>query len=336
MKITAQEVAHVVGGQLQGDPSLVITGAAGLSEAGPSDVSFLGNAKYASSLSSSRAGLLLLRPGEQSFGKAHIVVDDPQRAFGRFLVEIAREKNPRPAAGIHPTAVISQLAVLKENVSIGPFVVIEDDAVIGSGAVIYAHVYIGRGACIDGDTIIYPHVTVREECRLGKRCIIHAGAVIGADGFGFVPSKTGLEKVPQIGIVELGDDVEIGANTTIDRATTGVTRIGAGTKIDNLVQIAHNVQIGEHCILVAQVGIAGSAKIGNRVTFGGQSGTAGHITVADGTVVAARGGVAGDIRKGEVVSGFPARPHREELKIQAMLSRLPALYKQLKDLIKKD
>ncbi|MGA2090648.1 MAG: UDP-3-O-(3-hydroxymyristoyl)glucosamine N-acyltransferase [Endomicrobiales bacterium] len=335
MKLTSQRMAQLVEGRLIGDPDIVITGAAGLAEAGPNDVSFLGNAKYSALLETTRAGLLLVHEHDNAFGKPHIVVNNPQLAFAQVLGEIAKE-NPTVTPGIHPTAVISRLSKVGSHVAIGAYVVIEDNAVIGDGTVIYAHSYIGHDVTIGDNCLVYPHVTIRESCRVGNRVIIQAGAVIGADGFGFVPTQTGLYKIPQIGIVVIGDDVEIGANTTIDRATTGITKIGKGTKIDNLVQIAHNVHIGDYCILVSQVGIAGSAKIGNGVTFGGQSGTVGHNTIGDGATIAARGGVFGDIKPKEIVSGYPARPHRESLKIQAIQSKLPALYKQIKEILEKD
>ncbi|MCX5778098.1 MAG: UDP-3-O-(3-hydroxymyristoyl)glucosamine N-acyltransferase [Elusimicrobia bacterium] len=335
MKITSYDIAKIVEGQLIGNPAVVITGAAGLADAGCADVSFLGNAKYTALLETTKAGLLLLRANDNAFGKPHILVPDPQLAFAKILGEISNEI-PSVTAGVHPTAVISPRATIGQRVAIGALVVIEDGAVIGDGTVIFAHGYIGRDTQIGADCIIYPQVTVRESCIIGKRVIIHAGAVVGADGFGFVPTKTGLYKIPQIGTVIIGDDVEIGANTTIDRGTTGATIIGKGTKIDNLVQIAHNVHIGNNCILVSQVGIAGSAIIGNGVTFGGQSGTVGHNTIGDGAVIAARGGVFGDVKAKEVVSGYPARPHREALKIQAILSKLPTLYKEIKEALKKE
>jgi UDP-3-O-[3-hydroxymyristoyl] glucosamine N-acyltransferase len=335
MKLTSQRIAQLVEGQLIGDPEIVITGATGLAEAGPSDVSFLGNAKYTALLETTKAGVLFLHANDNAFGKPHIVVANPQLAFALVLAEIAKEM-PSVAPGVHPTAIVSPSAKLGALIAIGAQVVIEGGAVIGDGTVIYAHSYIGCETKIGNDCLIYPQVTIRESCRIGNRVIIQPGAVIGSDGVGFVPTKNGLYKIPQIGTVELGDDVEIGANTTIDRATTGVTKIGKGTKIDNLVQIAHNVQIGENCIIVSQVGIAGSARIGNGVTFGGQSGTVGHNTIGDGAVIAARGGVFGDIKAKEIVSGYPARPHREALKIQAIISKLPALYKEIKENLKKE
>ena len=223
-----------------------------------------------------------------------------------------------------------------DNVAIGPYVVIEPGATIGSGATIMAHCYIGYSAAVGGQSLLYPSVTIRELVQVGSRVIIHSGTVIGSDGFGFVPGRGGHTKIPQIGTVVIGDDVEIGANTAIDRATTGATTIGKGTKIDNLVHIAHNVHIGEHCFIAGQTGIAGSARIGNFVTFAGQSGAVGHITIGDGATIAGRAAVIGNVAPGETVSGYPARPHREAMKIEVLIRKLPEMYEWFKKASKSD
>jgi UDP-3-O-[3-hydroxymyristoyl] glucosamine N-acyltransferase len=330
MNLTARDIAQLVDGILEGDPGIIITGAAGIDDAGPRDVSFLGNSKYLSKIADTRAGLLLLPVKTDSCGKPVIRGEQPQLAFARVLAVIDRERKDSEPAGVHPTAIIAPTATVGKNCSIGPCAVIEDRASIGDNSRIGAFCSIGAQASVGSECLLYPHVTVRELCILGNRVILHPGVVIGADGFGFAPTRQGHFKIPQIGNVTIGDDVEIGANTTVDRATTGTTKIGRGTKIDNLVQIAHNVKIGEHCVIAAQSGVAGSTRLGNFVTMGGQAGTVGHITVGDGAIIAARAGVIGNVAPKEVVSGYPARPHREALKIQALIHRLPELFDKFK------
>jgi len=334
MKLTAHEIATVVEGTLHGSPDILITGAAGLSEAAASDISFLGNSKYLEQLSKTAAGVVLVPASIEEPDRPVIKVKNPQFAFAKILHIIEQEQNPAEKSGIHSTAIVSSTASIGPDVVIGPYAVIEDGVAIGARTKVSAHCFIGRATRIGDDCFLYPRVTVRNNISIGSRVIIHPGVVIGADGFGFVPGATGHFKIPQIGTVEIGDDVEIGANTTIDRATTDKTRIGKGTKIDNLVMIAHNVQVGEHCFICAQAGIAGSTKIGNFVTMAGQAGITGHATVGDGATLAAKSGVIGNVAPKEVVSGYPARPHREALKIQALLHRLPEIYERIKKLTK--
>ncbi|MDI6642137.1 MAG: UDP-3-O-(3-hydroxymyristoyl)glucosamine N-acyltransferase, partial [Elusimicrobiota bacterium] len=229
--------------------------------------------------------------------------------------------------GIHQTAIISKSAKLGENVTIGPYTIIEADVSVGENTVISANCYIGRNSTIGKKCFIYPQVVIRENVTIGNEVIIHSGTVIGSDGFGYFKMQENTHmlthiKIPQIGTVEIEDNVEIGACVTIDRATTGKTVIGSGTKIDNLVQIGHNVKIGKNCIIVSQAGIAGSVKIGNNVTIAGQAGIKDHIIIGDGAVVAAQSGVIGDVKHGEIVSGYPARPHKEALKVQAFINKL--------------
>ena len=329
MKITAKEIADLTGGVLEADAGLVITGAAGLAEAGASDVSFIANPRYLGRMNSSAAGLLLLQQNVENNGRPCVRVKNPQLAFAKVLTVISKELDPHPAPGIHPAAMVAAGAKIGTGVAVGAFAVIEESAVIGNGSRIYPHCYVGKRSAVGNECIIYPNVTIRERCTIGNRAIIHPGAVIGSDGFGFVPTKEGQFKIPQIGTVEIGDDVEIGSNVTIDRATTGKTIIGSGTKIDNLVQIAHNVHIGTNCVIVAQVAVAGSSIIGNNVTIAGHSAVSGHLSVGDGAVIAGMTGVTKDVAQKEVVSGFPARAHRETLKTQAIIQRLPELYKRL-------
>jgi UDP-3-O-[3-hydroxymyristoyl] glucosamine N-acyltransferase len=234
--------------------------------------------------------------------------------------------------GLHPTAVIGEGVRMGRDVSIGPYCVIEPGAAVGDRTALGASCYVGHEAVIGDDCRLYPHVTVREYCRIGCRAIVHNGAVIGSDGFGYAKEGARWKKIPQVGIVVLGDDVEIGANTTIDRARFGETRIGNGVKIDNLVQVAHNVIIGDDTAIAAQVGIAGSTRVGARVQLGGQAGVAGHISVGDDSVAGGQAGVTKDVPPATFVSGYPAMPHNEARKMHASLMRLPELKKKVADM----
>ena len=330
MKISAKDLANTLNGELiPADTDLSITGAQGLSEAGAGDVSFISNPKYNDIAFKTNAGLLLVSDSKPKYKCPIIRVPNPQLAYSKILWVLNKERTPKPVPGIHKTAIVAESAKVAEDACIGPFAVIEEKAEICSGSQIDAHCYIGHESRIGADCHLYPSVTVRENTLIGRRVIIHPGAVIGADGFGFVFDGKMHSKIPQIGSVEIGDDVEIGANTTIDRGTTGRTVIGKGTKIDNLVMIAHNVRIGENCIIVAQAGLAGSSKIGNFVTMAAQTGIAGHLEIGDGAIIAARSGVIGDIKPKSVVSGFPAKPHKEEMRLQAIIHKLPEIYKKL-------
>lgn len=332
MKLTSKQLAELLSGILVGPEDIIITGAAGLDEALGSDVSFVSNPKYLSKVEESKAGLLIVSDKSEKIDKPVIKVLNPQLAFAKILELIAPEVNPPVTVCVHKSAVISHTAKLGRNVSIGACAVIDNDAVIGDNAVIYPGCYVGVKSSVGGACLIYPNVSIRENVSIGKRCIIHSGTVIGSDGFGFARDGKAHHKIPQLGGVEIGDDVEIGANVTIDRATMGKTQIGSGTKIDNLVQIAHNVHIGENCIIVAQVGIAGSTNIGDNVVFAGQSGTVGHVSVGNNATIAGRSVVTTDIKDGELVSGFPARPHREAMRIEALIRKLPEIYEKLKNM----
>lgn len=318
--IAAQDIASAVGGELLGDGSVTVQGAAGLGEASETDISFFHNIKYAESLVSTRARVVLIPQKTQGLtlpeGKTLIRVSNPQWAFAQVLGLIDKQKNVHPD-GIHPKAHV------------------EPTATIGKGTVVYPGCYVGHHVKIGENCLMYPNVVFREDTQIGDRVIIHAGTVLGADGYGFATQEGRHHKIPQIGRVVVEDDVEIGANVTIDRATTGETRIGAGTKIDNLVHIAHNVQIGKDCLIVAQVGISGSTKVGNRVTLAGQVGLVGHITIGDGTIVAAQSGVMSDVEPGAVLFGSPARPHKQAMKLLAIYGKLDEIYDTLKQLRKK-
>ena len=336
---TAAEIAALVGGRLIGDGSFLIEGVAGLTAAGPGDLSFLGNPKYAAVASASNAGCLLLPlSAAEAPGRCRnrILVDDPQYAFAQVL-QLIEARRPKPAPKIDGRAAIAASAKLGRDVAVGPFAVIETDASIGDGSEIGAQVYIGANVRIGRGCKIYPGVVIRENCALGERVIVQPGAVIGGDGYGFATDrKTGRHhKIPQLGNVVIEDDVEIQANTTIDRGTTGSTVIGVGSKIDNLVQIGHNVQVGRDCLLVSQVGVAGSCTVGNHVVLGGQVGIAGHLKVGDGVQVGAQSGLMSDVEPGKVLFGSPARPHREAFKLQALYGRLPELFAALKQIQKK-
>ncbi|HAS83054.1 MAG TPA: UDP-3-O-(3-hydroxymyristoyl)glucosamine N-acyltransferase [Verrucomicrobia bacterium] len=327
------KIVEKLGGTLVGDGSLDIKGLGSLADAQVGDLSFLANPRYTSAVASTLASAVLLaKDWKGECPCAAVYVENPDRAFA----EAALLLSPPPvgfAPGVHPTAVIAPDAKLGEGVTIGPHVVIQPGAVVGDRSVLVANCYVGHEAVIGSDCRLYAHVSIRERCVLGNRVIIHDGSVVGSDGFGYTPDKHGVwHKVLQLGIVEVGDDVEIGANAAIDRARFGKTRVGNGVKIDNLVQIAHNVQIGDHAVMASQVGISGSTWIGRHVQLGGQAGLAGHLHVGDGAVVGAQAGVTKDVEAGSFVSGYPAMDHRKATKAHAHLMRLPELKERIKKL----
>ncbi|MBI2421626.1 MAG: UDP-3-O-(3-hydroxymyristoyl)glucosamine N-acyltransferase [Candidatus Hydrogenedentes bacterium] len=331
MEMKVSDIAALVGGAIAGDPSLPITGLNGLKEAQPGDLCFLRSIKYADLLAESRATAVLVKEIVDNCAATMIVVNDPDFAFAQVMMHYQQQQTHHPK-GIHPTAVIGEHVTLGANVAIDAHVRIADHARIGDNCILYAGVYIGHHCTIGPDTLIYPNVTIREECQVGARCILHSNSCIGSDGFGYAPMGGQWMKIPQVGCVILEDDVEIGSNTSVDRATFGETRIGQGTKIDNLVQIGHNVQIGKHSAIAGSVGIAGSAVIGNRVRVGAQSGVAGHLTVGDDVTIAGRGGVTKSVEPGKFVSGFPARDHQEERRIKVSLPRVPELLRRVRQL----
>jgi UDP-3-O-[3-hydroxymyristoyl] glucosamine N-acyltransferase len=327
------DIAEKIGGVLAGDGTVEITGLASLAEAVAGDLAFLANPRYASAVAGTRASAVLVAPDwDGRCPGAVIRVESPDRAYA----DVALLLSPPPVrfgTGVHPTAVIGREVTLGASVYVGPCCVIEPGAVIGDRSVLVAGCYIGHAAVIGSDCRLYAHVSVRERCVLGARVTLHDGAVVGSDGFGYTPDKQGVwQKVMQLGIVEIGDDVEIGANATIDRARFGKTRIGNGVKIDNLVQIAHNVQIDEHSVMASQVGISGSTCIGRHVQLGGQAGLAGHLHVGDGAVVGAQAGVTKDVEAGSFVSGYPAMDHRKATRVHAHLMRLPELKERVREL----
>ncbi len=311
------------------------SGFASLDEAGPEDISFLGNPKYARHLDGSRAGLVLLPGSVQAEPEADQVflhTQNPSLGLALIAERVERALDPLPEPGIHPSAVVDPAAEVDAKASIGPLCVVEAGARIEAGVVLSAQVFIGRGSRVGAHSRMHAQSVLHRYCEIGQRCLIHSGAVIGADGFGFETTPGGHVKVPQVGTVLIADDVEIGANSTLDRARLSTTRVGRGTKIDNLVQVGHNVTIGEHCFLCAGVGIAGSTKIGNFVVLGGQAGTAGHITIGDYAQVGGQGGVSKDVAPKSKVTGTPARDFKEQRRLEALVRRLPQLFQRVRSL----
>jgi UDP-3-O-[3-hydroxymyristoyl] glucosamine N-acyltransferase len=331
--VKASELADAIEGRLEGGADPEITGTAPLDRAGPADLSIFSSAQYAADAAATRAGVVLVATdlaGRLRADAPRIVVPKPHAALPVLLRLL---HPPEPAVpGVAPTAVIGAGVVLGHDVSIGHYSVIGDGTVVGDGAVTAAHVVVGRHCRIGAGAYLHPHVTVYDGVVLGARTILHSGARIGVDGFGYSSSRAGHVKIPHVGGCILGEDVEVGANSTIDRGSIGDTVIGSGCKIDNLVQIGHNVRLGEHCIVVSQVGVSGSVRTGDFVTLGGQAGIGGHLTIGSGATVAAQAGVFGDIPPGATYSGYPARPHREALRAQAALFRLQDLMKRVRAL----
>jgi len=328
--MSLKHLAEAVGGRIVGDPDVMICGAAGIKEAGAGDITFLANPKYASLLRQTCASAVILSKPDADMTGSQLIVEDPYYAFSRILTLLI-EKPYRPS-GISDRASLGQGIRLGRDLSIHPFVTIGDHAVIGERVSLYPGVYIGEESEIGDDTVIYPNVSIRERVTIGRRVVIHSGTVIGSDGFGFATHKGRHHKIPQIGTVRIEDDVEIGSNVSVDRAATGTTVIKRGTKIDNLVQIAHNVVIGEDSLIVSQVGISGSVSIGHHVTLAGQTGVAGHLTIGDNVIAGGRTGVTKDIASNQIVSGFPALPHRQWLEAQAIFAHLPEIRKRIKEL----
>lgn len=326
------EIAELVNGSVIGDCTSRITGVNGIKQAAAGDLSFVAGSRYLQYLESSGATAVLVTPNVSSSTKTLIQVENPYHAFVRVLQACATENAPRCPAGVHESAAIGRNVTLGDGVAIDAFVRIADDCTIGDRAVLYAGVYVGQGATIGADTVVYPNAVIREGVRVGARCILHAGVVLGTDGFGFAPVNGTWFKIPQVGNVVIGDDVEIGTNTAVDRATFGNTVVGRGTKIDNLVQIAHNVELGEHCVISGMTGIAGSTTIGRNVTIAAQVGIADHVEVGDGATIAGRSGVATPVKPGAIVSGYPAMDHQAELRILANLRRLPETVRKVKEL----
>ena len=325
------DLARLVGGQVVGDDTVEIRGIAGIREARAGDITFIANSRYESYLASTDASAIIADPRVKT-GKPLIHADNPHYAYLQVLELFAEALAVEYPRGVHESAVVEPGAVLGENVSIGPFCHIGRDSRVGDGTTILAGACIGTGVTIGSDCLFYGNVTIRERSSLGDRVILQPGVVIGSDGFGFAKNGQEQHKVPQIGRVVIEDDVEIGANSCVDRATTGETIVRRGTKIDNLVQIAHNVVVGENGVLAAHVGIAGSTELGRNVTMGGQAGAAGHIHIGDHSVVASGSGATRDVPPATVVSGFPAREHNSTRRMWARSAQLPELFARVKEL----
>jgi len=333
MHLTLGEIAKKVEGKVIGDENIQITGISGIKEAKKGDITFLANPRYARLLTTTKASAVIVARDVTDSHRALIQTDDPYFAFSKVMGLLANGEVPL-ARGIHPTAVIGKNVKLGTSIAISAFCVIEDDVEIADGVTVYPQVYIGHHTRIGPDTLIYSHVTIREKITISKNVIIHSGTVIGSDGFGFAPLKGKHHKVPQLGTVVIGDDVEIGANVTIDRGTIGETKIGQGTKIDNLVQIAHNVIVGENSIIIAQTGISGSTVLGKNVVLAGQAGVVGHLKIGDNVKVYAQSGVSKDVPANTCVMGSPAKLHTREKRIEASLRNLPELVKEVHSLKK--
>lgn len=330
---TLQELADHLGGTVRGDGTIKINGLAPLEGATPDKVTFLANPKYAAKVAETRAGGVLMAPGGETYGRNVIELANPYLGFAKLLTLFYTQ--PHPALGVLPEAVVGTNVAFGEGISIYPGAVIGNNVSIGDRVVVYPGAVIYDGVVIGDDCVIHANAVIRERCRLGKRCKLQPGAVVGSDGFGYAPDGPSYYPIPQIGIVVLEDDVEIGANATVDRAALEVTLIRRGTKLDNLVQVAHNCQIGEDCMIVSQVGIAGSSKIGNHVTLAGQVGVVGHVSIGDNVIVGAQAGVPGSLEGNAYYSGSPAMPHKEWLRVMGTLPRLPDMRKKMSELEKK-
>lgn len=331
MNVTVGEIAAHVGGIVVGNESVRLTGLNGIRQAREGDLSFISSSRYARYLNEAKAAALLVPESISSAPIPLIQVPDPYAAFLDILNEYLPSGPEHPRA-IHPSAVVGENVTLGRNVALDANVTVADNAVLGDNVCLYAGVYVGKDVRIGPDTVIYPNVSILAGVVIGARCVVHSGAVIGSDGFGYLNGAAGPRKIPQVGNVVIEDDVEIGANTAIDRATFGSTIIGSGTKIDNLVQIGHNVEMGTGCLICGNAGISGSAILGNGVTIAAGAGVAGHIEIGDGATVAGLSGVTKTIASGKVVSGFPAMDHERDKRIIASMRHLPETLRAIRDL----
>ena len=326
------EIADLVGGKVEGDGMVSVSGVADLLGAGPGDLSFFAHPRYETAARQTKAAALLVGPqAPKDLGRARIRVANPSAAFTRVAMLFAPAESPR-LTGVHPSAIVAPGADLGRRVGIGPHVVIEEGVQIGDGTQIGAGSYLGRDVRIGADCVLHPRVYVGERCLLGNRVVMHPGAVVGADGFGYEMKEGRHHKVPQLGYVQIDDDAEIGANTTIDRGRFARTHIGEGAKIDNLVMIAHNCVVGPHSVIVAQSGLSGSTTTGHHVTIAGHVGTVGHIHIGSGAILTAKSGVTKDVPEGQTWRGAPARPIKEQMAMEAYIQQLPQLAKRLKNL----
>ncbi len=360
MALKLRDLAALLGGELVGDGECVIERVAPIDHAGPGEITFVSNPKYTPFLETTKAAAIIVAPSFRNLRRNLIVTVNPYLAFARAVGVLMEKPEPR-TPGVHPTAIVAPTARIGEDVAIGPRVVIEDAAEIGNGATILAGVFIGRGASIGEGTCIHPNAAIYHGVRIGKRCIIHANVSLGSDGFGWAPVdakkhyllemlasgrspaggapavdlKSPYERIPQVGVTVIGDDVSIGANSVVNRGGLGNTSVGRGTKIDSLVVISHNVEVGEDCLFVSQVGISGSVKIGSHCSFGGQVGVAGHLKIGDNVQVAAQSGVSHELPANGTYFGSPARPMQEMKRAVAALHKLPELREEIRHVQKR-
>lgn len=335
MEFSAKQIAEFIQGTIVGDENATVHTFAKIEEGMPGAISFLSNPKYTHYIYDTQSSIVLVNKDfepEKEIKATLIKVDNAYESLAKLLnlYEMSKPKK----TGIDPLAYIAPTAKIGKDVYIAPFACVGDNAEIGDNTSLHPHATVGSGAKVGSNCILYPHATVYHDCRVGNNCILHAGSVIGADGFGFAPSPEGYEKIPQIGITILEDNVEIGANTCIDRATMGATIIRKGVKLDNLIQIAHNVEVGSHTVMASQVGIAGSTKVGEWCMFGGQVGVAGHITVGNKVNMGAQSGVHSSIKDGEALIGTPPMPLKGYFKSSAVFRKLPDMYLELNSLKK--
>jgi len=334
MRKTLREIAQLIDGEVVGNGNTVITGVCGIKEAQAGDITFLANPKYLPFIDKTLASAIITSREVKNASKPIIRTEDPSLAFARIVSSLMPSEARHPR-GIHQSVILGKNVSLGPNTAIGAYVVIGDDTEIGDNTIIYPGCFIGHNTKIGNDTLIYSNVSIRENVTIGSKVIIHSGTVIGSDGFGFATIKGEHHKIPQLGTVVIENDVEIGSNVSIDRARFDKTLIGRGTKIDNLVHIAHNVIVGENSLIIAQAGISGSTIIGRGATLAGQAGLVGHITVGDGAIIAAQAGVTKSVPANTTVSGYPAREHSKALKVDACVQNLPKLYETIKELKKK-
>jgi UDP-3-O-[3-hydroxymyristoyl] glucosamine N-acyltransferase len=330
MEFSAKQIAEYIQGVIIGDEEATVHTFAKIEEGIPGALSFLSNPKYTHYIYDTKSSIVLVNKDfqpERDIQATLIKVDNAYESLAKLmtLYEMSKPKK----SGINPLASVAASAKIGKNVYIGAFACIEEGAEIGDNAYIHPHVTVGCNAKVGENTILYPQVTIYHNCRVGNQCIIHAGAVIGADGFGFAPSAEGYEKIPQIGIAIIEDNVEIGANTCIDRSTMGATIVHKGVKLDNLIQVAHNVEVGSHTVMASQVGIAGSTKIGEWCMFGGQVGVAGHIQIGDHVNVGAQSGIPGNTKSGSSLMGYPAIEPKQFARSSAVFKKLPDMYSEL-------
>ncbi len=333
MDITLGEIASLIGGKLMGDKNTIVSGISSLAEAGPKDISLYTSSKYRDALKRTKAAAILVKEKTDLFEGSQILVENPGLAQAKIAGLFIG--GPHKFPGISEKAFVHKTARIGQGVSIYPFVYVGEDVELGDEVILFPGVFVGNRAKIGKGAVLYPHVIVMDDCVIGEKVILHPGVIIGADGFGFVPDGNKIEKIPQVGVVQIDRDVEIGANTCVDRASLGKTWVKEGVKTDNLVQIGHNVVIGEHSIIVAQAGIAGSVEVGKGVVIGGQVGISDHITIGDGAMIGSQSGIAKSVAPGEIVSGTPAMPHKMWLKTSLIVNKLPELYKQIRELQKR-